>query len=602
MRKFKFFLFVSAVIIVALVILAFLYVDFSAHEKFQYDILFEGKPYGSVVIDKYVTEDKIIYKAREDLTWSLKYPVVITELFLKRRTKMPIKYAKQSIGIRGSSRELIVHQNEDKTDLLFIDPPKFISVKELETGYSTVIFSPYDMVLYVPIMERYNFWKKGTQFFEILIPMDDAIPPLRDKLEVRYEGIEYVPAMNRRIESHLFAVGARSFPEAKVGLSKYSDDIVFVDLPEQKMQFILTSTSKSDWFNTDIFDRIFSKKIQQKDGSGENADKSEELIKKDVAEEPIQAIGGKFPAKKEEIFFESDKLIMSGTLYSPEAEGSFPAVVLVQNDGPITKGEANLFKSYAKILSESGYIVLEFNRSGQGKSQGNFTELDDERRVKNIVAAVKSLEENSKVDASNISMIGFRSGGYLALKASQELPSINSCIILGIPFEHPRMIADEKTLKSEISLIMKNYGLNFTNEGYMNIIVKAMKDHTEKMYQSKEPTFFFLGKKMFLKPFKEYLDRDAVKVISSFDRPVLLIFARDDKSLDPREIGRLDPSKTKTSKLRISELRTLKPYFGEFTSEGEFKINSEVLRLISGWLEENKKVKPVESIESEQIP
>jgi len=566
--------------IAILISLAFFYIALSGHKSFNYDIYLDGELLSKATVDKYVTEDKIIYKSKVESPHSLGYPVLNQKLVLNRKTRMPLKYTEEATGTRGAKQSLFLTQSADKTDLLFVKCPPFFTLKGFETGAKTLLFSPYRVMLYMPLMmESYNYWKKGTQFFEVMIPLEEPMPVLRDKVEVRYLHDEYIPLMGRRIEAERFAIRSGGIPEAIITSSKYTHSLLSVEINEKKMRFVLTGLYRKF---EHLFGRILSFKKANIDIGEIPAGKPQKSSDTKIQD----------PRESQEVFFESENHILSGRLHIP-AEGNtpFPAAILVPEDGPMTNGEQALLESLGRILSASGIAVLDFDSPGQGKSQGIFQELDDEKRIRDIKAAFSFLEEHPSVDAKKIMLVGHRGGGYLSLKAAENIPSILSCIVLSMPLEYgetktdaPPAFPDEK-----IRQMLDIHGFGHFDERYMQTMRSLMDEQLNEVRKPGGDLLFFMGKKLSLKAYREYLDRKPYETILAFNKPLLMVFGKDDIYFRPKIVKTLKSLPAGGKDAKIAVFRDLGPYMGNMENKGgnwDFKLNRDVIALIKKWIAE----------------
>ncbi|RKY42569.1 MAG: hypothetical protein DRP85_02215 [Candidatus Makaraimicrobium thalassicum] len=563
------------IILVAFIVLlvagAFFYVDLSGHRGFRYDLLIDGKPSGHIKVDRYVTEGKVVYKSSAEYPYSTGYPCINEKLFLKKGTMTLLKFAEEAEGGKGQKRLTLLSHAGEKTDFLFLEHPRFITLKGVETGEKTMVFSPDDIMLYMPIMEKYNFWKKGAQFFEVMIPVDEPVPPMRDKIEVRYLKDEYIPLMGRRMEAESFALKAKALPEAKVFLSKHARGILALEIEKMNMRFVLVSCIEGPEKRIEfVLNKLASL------GNLTSVFNPWKTGSRPAGSPPGKAVAPpeemSVPAKaesrerrgKKEIFFESDNLILSGKLWIPDGEGAFPAVLVVPKDGPMAQGEQYLLDSFGEFLSASGFVVLVFDSPGQGKSQGSFMGLNDGKRIRNIIAGISYLKEHPAVEKGHISLIGHDGGGYLALKAASRVPYVRSCVLLGAPF---------RSLKTD-----------FVKDSSR----EKVREHLKSVAQSTEDFSFFMGIKIPLEEYREFIARRPYETILSFDRPLLLIVGRDDKFFDPRAVDGLEKLLGKKGRLnKMIVFRKLGAYLGEMVEHDgswTFSANRDILGLIGNWI------------------
>ncbi len=177
MKKLVFLLVVAIIFMVLLILAAFFYVDVSGHVGYRYKVFSEDVSSGSISVDRYVTEEKIIYKSIAKYSNFGEYSQIREKLVLNKKELSPLEFEKRSEKVNGCKRLTLFVSNGGKYDLLYLDPPEFITFEKIKFDVKNVIFSPGDIMLYMPLIEKYNFWKKGTQFFSLFLPMDGAVPP-----------------------------------------------------------------------------------------------------------------------------------------------------------------------------------------------------------------------------------------------------------------------------------------------------------------------------------------------------------------------------------------------------------------------------------------
>ena len=588
MRKLTVFVVLGILAAIALVAVAFLYIDISAHRIFYYQMALGEKPFAEVKVDRYITEDKVLFKSYAKYPYSLGYPEENEKLFISKKTMTPLKFTSESGGLKGQRRIIQLIQKGEECDYLFLEHPKFIALKDFSTGENTMVFSPLDIMTYIPIVERYNFWKKGAQFFEIMIPVEKALPPMRAKLEIRYLKEEYITVMGTKQEAESFMMDSPAIPEIKISVSKYSHRILTADIKEWNTRFILVNMTETTGERIKpLVDKIFYffKKPSEKDEADKLAELKEEVAPVVDKQELPQ------DEESKEVFFESGKLVLSGRVWTPEGEGDFPAVLIVSEDGPRTRGEDLLIGSLGKYLSKNGYIVLSFDSPGQGKSQGSFLGLGDKERIENIKAAVKYLGLRNNVKKDSITLIGHGGGGYLALKAAVGIPSVRSCVLLGMPLEGT---GAEYFLNISGELIQRDLnalGFGTFEEGFLKAVAMRIKKHTENVVGSTENLSFFMGTKVPSGEFRDYVARRPYKTMLEFDRPIFIIYGRDDKTFDQKEVDKLKKVLvTEDERNKVAVFRDFNTYAGKMVESGaswQFSPNEAVFLDIKEWVKDN---------------
>lgn len=581
MKKLTVMVVLVALFAVLLVVLAFLYIDISGHHSFQYEMLVGGKSFAFVKVDRYVTENKIVYKEHAKYPHSLGYPEVTEKLFLDKRTKTPLKFVKESQGIKGQKRLTHLEQKGEECDFLFVEHPSFLALEDFSTGENTMVFSPEDVMSYMPIIERYNFWKKGAQFFEIMIPVDKALPPMRDKLGVRYLNEEYIPVMGRKVEAYGLVLDAGSIPEITVYVSKYSHRVLTVYIEDTNTYFELVNMTESTAERIKpLVNKVVS--LMKKDDSLED---KENEVSPDRGTDEIRSDEAK------EIFFESGKLVLSGKVWQPEGDGVFPTCIIIPGDGPQTRGEEQMASFIGRYLSENGFLVLTFDSPGQGKSQGSFNGLTDKRRMEDILSSVEYLKTRADVKKDSITLIGHGGGGYVALRAAEKIPEVKACVLLGMPIEGmgTEFMPDvsRETLEKELNAL----GFGAFDKGFLKTVSEKLRAHTEKVNSSKDNISFFLGVQMPLEEFKYFLARTPYETMLDFDKPLLVIYGKDSKSFNQQAVDKLQKVLGKSNENnKVAVFRDLGAYAGKMVESGDswrFSANNAVLELLKEWIRDN---------------
>ena len=266
-------------------------------------------------------------------------------------------------------------------------------------------------------------------------------------------------------------------------------------------------------------------------------------------------------------------------------------MIFVPTNTPVTRGEQALIDNTGRELAAAGFFVLSFDPPGQGRSQGNIADTDDETVSSNIKAAISYLEKYPGVNKGNISLIGYRGGGYLALKASQDDPSVVSCIILGIPEGTDSPLKPEK---KDLERILSGYGLGPFEQSFMTSRANQVGKYREEILVSEEKNVFFRGIRLPSSGYRGILMRRPYETIMAYNKPLLLIYGRDDQGFDVRageEIKRI--SKEKGENIKIAEVRTAGKYMngsGEGEDSRKYNIDKDILDLMTVWLRDKSAV------------
>lgn len=159
--------------------------------------------------------------------------------------------------------------------------------------------------------------------------------------------------------------------------------------------------------------------------------------------ERLNALG----SLQEVSFKTEDGWIITADLISPAGKGRAPAIVLLHSS--IT--DRHMYYALARTLVESGFVVLNIDFRGRGKSRnkGNWLELrltapeEVDRGYLDVKAAIDYLISQDNVDPARIGVVGTVIGARYALLAAAKDPRISAAVSV-IGYVPPE--AEEKEL------------------------------------------------------------------------------------------------------------------------------------------------------------
>ncbi len=140
---------------------------------------------------------------------------------------------------------------------------------------------------------------------------------------------------------------------------------------------------------------------------------SDSIILKDLAWDNAS------PAGSTELFIPSGNSLLAGFIYSANGLQKHPTLLLLHG---YPGNERNL--DLAQVVRSHGWNVIYFDYRGSWASQGKFSFRNCVEDVVNVVAFCKKYQDSLKIDTSNIVLFGHSMGGWVCLKALQELPTV----------------------------------------------------------------------------------------------------------------------------------------------------------------------------------
>lgn len=246
-----------------------------------------------------------------------------------------------------------------------------------------------------------------------------------------------------------------------------------------------------------------------------------------------------FAGSREDIAFKNGELTLSGTLYIPEGEGPFPAVIFVHGSGAETRENSGYS---AKWFTSLGFVSLIYDKRGAGKSGGDTASiqrfnLDD--LAGDLVAAVEFLSTRQETDKSKIGVHASSQGGWVSSLALTKTDKIAFLIMRSASVT---TIGDDRIFERSARLRREGFSDEDIRQAVAMQRVEGKQDGDRKSpdeftrlfaeYQSKKwfPRVY-AGTDAFSPTLTDYrmwyatiVDYDPVKDLSQSDAPIFWIF------------------------------------------------------------------------------
>ena len=119
-----------------------------------------------------------------------------------------------------------------------------------------------------------------------------------------------------------------------------------------------------------------------------------------------------------------DGIIMRGVVNTPDdfdKNTKYPTVIIIHGFGGDRNGSVNFRLNHAKYLTERGYVVIRFDFSGSGESDGKFYNMTVSREEKELEMINDFAKMKCYVDNNRLYWIGHSLGGVLASLLAYKL-------------------------------------------------------------------------------------------------------------------------------------------------------------------------------------
>lgn len=139
---------------------------------------------------------------------------------------------------------------------------------------------------------------------------------------------------------------------------------------------------------------------------------------------------------QEEIQFQNNAVMLTGTLYLPDDSRLHPVLTVAHTASAGTR-DFGAYRHLANVLPEEGVGVFVFDRRGSGSSGGNFETASFFDLASDIQAAITRLKLRPDVDVKNLGIWGMSQGGWIAPLAASQSVDVAFVIAVSAPAVSP---------------------------------------------------------------------------------------------------------------------------------------------------------------------
>lgn len=270
-------------------------------------------------------------------------------------------------------------------------------------------------------------------------------------------------------------------------------------------------------------------------------------------------VGGLWASVSEEpVEFQSNGLLLSGTLLIPRWRDSSPGIVLVHGSGEVTRKSMLI---YAWFFAIKGYAAIAYDKRGLGASEGQpheWREFSFVDLAADAAAAYDFLQSRPRIDPARVGFFAASQGGWVvslganqvempafAIMASASVSTVAEDRVFGREAQVRHAGFDEAAVSEASELIQADHAVTQTSLDYESFVLlwnsyehrawfkevyaDAVPEPLDSAYRQWERTI---------------LDFDPLPLLRRLDIPVLWIFG------DP-ELDRFSP--VSLSMYRVSE-------------------------------------------------
>lgn len=523
-----------------------MYLDREKHKVFFYMVSLDDHDTGNIKIDKYITDDKIIYKSVDSEPFGLLFTETKSRITLDRLGDL-MNYSRENF-CNGTQDTVYLEKSGTNVSFVATSGSEFACLTGLGVKKSTLIFEKNSPVTYMPILDRYDFKLGKSQAFSVLTSFSTLLPPMKRSLALTFMGDERIKIGSKRIKVERFLIRIRNSPNGMLWVTKSDKSIIKIEFPDLKLKITRTPSLKK------VNDVI------------------KPIIKNDLYNE-------------ESVKFNSKKTSLEGTLTLPNKKGPLPAVLLLGWTNGLDREDQGLFTQLAGYLGEGGFVVLRFDGRGIGSSGGKASSVTSDEQYEDSISALNYLSQRKEIDPDRVAVVGHGEGALFASKLASDKKNIKALILMS-----PMISLGGET------------GINFDNlnemskklkwdDQYLKLAMKSRMETIETVKKAKGDWVSILNTKCFLKKLREDIRANPIDIIRKVEIPVLILHGKEDKLVPAKSASTLDKALEDSGNTnhKLIYYGYLGHFFGKIVTDGlhkmHYSVDESVLLAIKEWLD-----------------
>lgn len=481
MRKIYLAVFIIFMTGIFLFITSLFYLDKEKRKLYYYNVNVDGQDIETVKIDRYITEDKLIYRSQDSTPFSPLVTESKSKITLDDKYNL-ISYSKEDSGA-GLRDTVYIENTNNNISFVAISGSEFACLTDLPIKQGTFVFEEYSPETYLPILENYDFRLGRFQAFNVITQFSTLLPPMKRLLVLTSIRNEYLKIGSRKIKAECLLIKIRNSPQGMLWVTKSGHALVAIEFPSKKIKITRVFLPKT----------IEAKKISLESET----------------------------CREEEIKFNDKKIAIAGTLTIPKEEGACPAVLLIGGNEGCDREECGLFTHIADFLGKQGFLVLRFDKRGIGLSGGNPRSVTDADEFEDAASAMDYLSGRREADTQRIAAIGHGKGAFFAAKLAAERKSVKALILMA-----PLISLGGETDLNFDNLKEMASKLGW-NDQYLKLAMKSRMETIDMIKKTKNNWTTLLRTRCFMKKLRDELEENPTDIIRKVDTPVLILHGHD---------------------------------------------------------------------------
>lgn len=461
---------------------AFLYLDREKHRVYYYEVSLDGHDIGTVKVDKFDTEDRLIYKSVSVMPFNKIFTSSKQRIDFDKKYNLE-SYSRNRFG-NGTEESAYLENRGGLISFISKFNSEFIYATNIAIRRYTLVFEEDSPVTYLPLVENYDFKKGRSQGSGALSSFSADLPPMKRYITLTSIKDEYIKIGKRNIKAENLILKIRNYPQGSIWVAKSDKSILKIEIPRKSLKIT----------------RVFSPRELT-------------ALKYALSDDSYTS---------KEVSFKNKNIQLSGTLTVPNKPGAHPAVLLISGPAPQNRQAQGLFTNISDYLSKNGFLVLRYDNRGVGSSGGDSASSADSDQVDDAAVALDFLASQKEANPEKIFVIGHSQGAYYAARLASNKNFLKGAVLMAPAlYEWPWRMQDG-------ALLSRMATKNRWNDDYLKLVDKSIRETIDKVKGSNRNWAYILGKRCFLKNIREKTENDPLEAVSRISIPVLILQGRED--------------------------------------------------------------------------
>ena len=549
MRNIYLLLTLSIIIMVTLLIFAFVYFEKGKHQSFFYLVENAGIKSGYVKIDRYSTEDKIIFKSTGFYPKEQGSRIIHEKLVFDKNGFLLHKYIKDVQEFGTKTNSIRINNNLSTFDFLAVSGPRFTTLDYIPHERDISVFNAMSPLTYIPFLEQYDFSLGGAQSFNALHQFLNILPPAKGKLVFTSTRDEYITSCGKKIKTEHLTAKAKKLPPTSVWVSKLGRSLSRIRVESKD----ITITRVKSMPKFEIKNYVIDKKSYD----------------------------------SREILIPSGSIALSGTIDAPGLvnNNKIPCVLLVTGEGAQDREESGLYTDLSDTLARAGYAVLRYDKRGIGKSQGDYLGTSIKNDIEDVNNALTFLLSQDFVDRNKAFVVTHSTS--CAYVQSMDLAKNPIRAVCMLAAKSPSaFITSESEYNADRIKTMTEIDSKYP------VMLEALKKNTLSILANTSKDYASVyGMRVFITAMRE-LEKFAGLNLEKITVPILCIYGKQDKYVPASYVQTMEKEMNRRSSKQLSStvyFRSEGHWLGKLVdlnrTGNHYEANKEVLETIRIWLD-----------------